>query len=398
MRIALVSQEFPPETAHGGIATQTFLKARGLSRLGHDVHVVTRSADGRRHESGAIGVHVHRLVGGERLMPELTPPAEWLTWSVAVAAALDELMRGPGLDLVDVPEWGGEGYIHVLNRRAWDRVPVFVQLHGPLAMLSRTIGWPDPASELYRVGTLMEEGVLRLADQIYSSSACSRSWVAATYGLSAAAIPILHAGVDTDLFKPSGVQAPSGRTIVYAGRISRSKGVDRLVGAVLRIAAKHQGLRLRLIGAGDPELQEDLQRRTTQAGFPKLLDVRGHASRQDLPLQLVSGDVFAAPSLYEGGPGFAYLEAMACGLPAIGPTGSGIEETIVNGETGYLVDPSDEAALSDAIDALLSDASLRTAMGRQAREHVVATAETSVCVGRIADMYQHALAGEAIRA
>ena len=50
LRIALVSQEYPPETAKGGIGSQTFLKAHGLAALGHEVHVISRSADGKFSE------------------------------------------------------------------------------------------------------------------------------------------------------------------------------------------------------------------------------------------------------------------------------------------------------------------------------------------------------------
>ena len=63
MNICLVSQEYPPETARGGIGTQTWNKARSLSRLGHAVHVLTcASAEGSdlRSES-CSGVMVHRM-------------------------------------------------------------------------------------------------------------------------------------------------------------------------------------------------------------------------------------------------------------------------------------------------------------------------------------------------
>jgi hypothetical protein len=42
MRICLVSQEYPPETAKGGLGTQTYLKAHGLALLGHEVHVICK--------------------------------------------------------------------------------------------------------------------------------------------------------------------------------------------------------------------------------------------------------------------------------------------------------------------------------------------------------------------
>jgi len=63
MKICLVSQEYPPETAWGGVGTQTWVKARGLARLGHEVHVLSRAANqeaGLRSEM-ADGVTVHRM-------------------------------------------------------------------------------------------------------------------------------------------------------------------------------------------------------------------------------------------------------------------------------------------------------------------------------------------------
>lgn len=48
MKIAFCSQEYPPETAHGGIATQTRAKAHGLAALGHEVFVISHSTTGQR--------------------------------------------------------------------------------------------------------------------------------------------------------------------------------------------------------------------------------------------------------------------------------------------------------------------------------------------------------------
>ena len=63
MRIALVSQEFPPETGSGGIGTQAFQKAHWLAGRGHDVHVISHSLDGERHEYQQGMVHVIRIPG-----------------------------------------------------------------------------------------------------------------------------------------------------------------------------------------------------------------------------------------------------------------------------------------------------------------------------------------------
>src|SRR5689334_18150756 len=194
MHILFVSQEYPPETAHGGIATQTRAKAEGMARRGHDVTVLSASVTGSRTVAHARGVTVVRIPGYEPRVPVLTEAARWVTWSAEVAAGIATIHEGHPVDLVDVPEFGGEGYVHLLSQTEWSRIPTVVHLHGPLVMLARTIGWPDVDSELFRTGTLMESTSIRLADAVVSSSAESRSWCAREYGIDVDDAPIIHAG------------------------------------------------------------------------------------------------------------------------------------------------------------------------------------------------------------
>lgn len=382
MRIALVSQEYPPETAHGGIATQTHAKARGLAALGHDVYVVSHSIDGVRHERWDDGVAVIRIPGFDAQMPVNTEAVRWITYSTLVAAEVAKLHRSVGLDVVDFPDWGCEGYVHLLNRTSWDRVPTVIHLHGPLVMLANTVGWPEPNSELLRVGAGMEETCLRLADAIVSSSRCSASWVGERYGIDVSAVPVIHTGIDTGMFRPACAE-PDGRpTIVFTGRVARSKGVDTLVEAACLLAPEIPGLRLRLIGRIEPGLREDLQRLADTARVPDLVEFLGFVSRSELPRELCRGNVFAAPSRYEGGPGFVYLEAMACGLPVIACTGSGAAEVIADGATGLLVPAEDVGALAAALRSLLLDAERRNRMGSAARRYAANEAESGICIRR----------------
>jgi hypothetical protein len=125
MNICLVSQEYPPETAHGGIGSQTYLKAHGLAALGHEVHVISHSTDFalRTYQDGAV--YVTRVPGFDEQMPIYAEPVRWLTYSTNVAVALSELCTHVSLDLVDFPEWGGEGYIHLLNQTEWNHISRF---------------------------------------------------------------------------------------------------------------------------------------------------------------------------------------------------------------------------------------------------------------------------------
>ncbi len=393
MRIALVSQEYPPETAHGGIGSQTYRKAHDLASLGHEMRVVSLSVDGceRRSRDGAVEVlRVPTDVAGLAIATE---PTRWLCWSLAAAAAVARLHAEKPLDLVDFPEWGGEGYVHLLNRTPWSHVPTVIHLHGPLVMLASVLGWPERDSDLYRVGTEMEGTSLRLADAVFSSSDCSADWCAKHYGIPRESIPRLHTGVDVRSFAPRDLPRDPRPTLLFAGNLSESKGALTLLAAALRLAGEVPGLRLRMLGRGD--LAERLRAEAAAAGRSDLLELPGFVAREDLPHELARADVFAAPSVYEGGPGFVYLEAMACGLPVIAGQNGGAGEVVRDGETGCLVPPGDVEALVAALRRLLLDPDLRRTMGRRARRFVEQEAASEDCARRIEAFYAGVVARSA---
>ena len=336
LRIALVSQEYPPETGHGGIARQAHLKAHGLAARGHEVVVVSAAPDGKRSVRWDGPIEVVRLaLGSGRAVPR-TEAGRWLAYSTEVAAELAELDGIAPFDLVDFPEWAAEGYVHVLDRPEWRRVPSVIQLHGPLAMLAETIGWPEPGSDFHRAGMALEGGALRLADAVYSSSAWSAHWVERAYGLPAASITVLHAGVDLSLFRPRRVVRSPRPTVVLVGRIAASKGVGVLVAAAITLAGRVPTLRLRLVGRDPDGLGPRLVARAVEAGCPDLVELAGQLHGEALVTELAASDVFAAPSRSEGGPGFTFLEAMACGLPVVASRVGGVPEVVADGETGFL--------------------------------------------------------------
>ena len=395
MRIALVSQEYPPETAKGGLGSQTFLKAHGLAALGHDVHVISRSPDGNGSTRNDDRVHVTRVPGFESRMQLFTEAADWLTYSAEVAAAVAALHARSPLDLVDFPEWGAEGYVHLLNRTEWNRIPTVIHLHGPLVMFAHAMGWPEIDSEFYRTATAMEGACVRLADAVFSSSQCSADWCAKHYGRNRAEIPVLHTGVDTELFSPRAVLKAKRPTIVFAGKLARNKGVHLLVEAAVRLSQEFPGLQLRLLGRGEPHILGELKSIVQSAHAPDLLDLPGFVARAELPEQFSRAHIFTAPSKYEGGPGFVYLEAMACGLPVIACAGSGAAEVITPEQTGLLTPAEDIGALTGLLRRLLGDEKLRADMGERARRYVLEHADSQACLKRIESFYaEHASHGK----
>lgn len=395
MKIALVSQEYPPETARGGIGTQTYVKAKGLAALGHKVFVISRSIDLERHEKMDGDICVIRIPGTEDKLPEMTDPVQWITHSVVVAQEIDALNKRTGLDILDFPEWAAEGYVYLLNRTAWNNVPVVIQLHGPLVMFAHTMGWPEIDSEFYRTGTAMEATCIRLANAVYSSSVCSAGWIRSYYHAQIESIPVIHLGIDTNVFIPQHQLKESRPVIVFVGKIVPNKGVEELVDACVELVKIFPDLRLRFFGSGDASYLNKLKDKAAQQDGTSFLELKGYIHKADLPAELARATVFAAPSWYEGGPGFVYLEAMACSLPVVACSGSGIDEIVTNEVNGLLVPPKNSKALEEALSKILSNKTLAANMSANARKFVLQESDSRECLKKLELFYEEVIKSHA---
>ena len=398
MRICLVSQEYPPETARGGIGTQTWNKAHALARLGHDVHVLSCSAGaGPASTTAGDGVVLHRMqppgVEQGNDFPIYDPAVYAMGYAWNVFRQLHHLMKTTEFDVIDCAEYGAEGFAYQLDRTRWNWVPVVVQLHAPLAMLTAHLGWPEKDSELYRVGTFMEGISIERADALMACSANIADFTAAFYGIPRERIDVVHCGVDADAFRPGDRrERDSNRpTVLFVGNIANNKGIRTVLAAVLRLRRKYPNIRLQILGTGDDDLQEDLQRWTQTAGAEANIEFHGFVEHANLPDFYRRAHVFCSPAQHEGGVANVYLEAMACGCPVVASIAGGAPEAVINGKTGVLIPPRDKRAVAAALDQILSNPSLAQQMGQAARQRVEEYFAMDKYMVRVLRNYQKAI-------
>ncbi len=388
MNIALVAQGYPSDKGRGGIGSQTYAKANSLATLGHRVFVISRSSENKREELIKENVHIYLIPGLEQQLPEMTEAVQWLTHSFVIAAEIQSLLQKYQLDIIEFPEWGAEGYTYLLNRTDWNKIPVVIQLHGPMVMLANKIHWPHINSVFYKVGTHMEAICCQQADAVYSSSQCSAEWVSQHYHVTKKNIPVIHTGVDTNAFAPHTFAKAEKPTIVFTGRLVQNKGAEELVDAAIDLSKEINGLQLRLLGDGEEGFINKLKAKAQKANATALLHFLGFVRKEDLPGELSKAHVFAAPSYYEGGPGFVYLEAMACGLPVIGCSGSGVEEIITDEVNGILVQPRSVEELKVALRKILLNPELANQLGKAARDFTVSHADNTACILKLESFYK----------
>ena len=195
---------------------------------------------------------------------------------------------------------------------------------------------------------------------------------------------IVHNGVDAEMFSPP--ISPEGSPVVLSvGNLIPIKGHETLLRAVAAASSHHPRLRCLIIGVG-PE-QQRLAHLARQIGITDRVEFLGWKDRSSVAKAMQRCTVFALPSTYEGF-GCVYLEAMACGKPAIGCTGQGITEVIQSQRNGWLVAPGDTGALTNVLDQLLSDSMLRKDLGFAARQTVLESLTLRHQAERLTQIYQ----------
>ena len=119
MKVALLSYEYPPDTGFGGIGTYSYYHARALAKLGHDVHVIAGATQNGVTHSEHDGVRVTRIRRdgwlAHRLEEAKRSRCGWfanrLETAHAAYEALAHLLEKEQIDLVEMPECGGDGAV-----------------------------------------------------------------------------------------------------------------------------------------------------------------------------------------------------------------------------------------------------------------------------------------------
>lgn len=161
------------------------------------------------------------------------------------------------------------------------------------------------------------------------------------------------------------------KTVFFAGTIMPRKGVAELVKAVDRVVNDHGIDDVRLVLAGETDLDDEymdqVQSLVAEGGLEEQVVFTGYLTDDTLLPLYSASDVFVLPS-FEEGFGMVVSEAMAAGTPAIGSDISGIDQQIADGEAGILVEAGNVDELAAALTDLLRNPEKRRAMGERCRE------------------------------
>lgn len=181
-------------------------------------------------------------------------------------------------------------------------------------------------------------------------------------GIPADRIEVIYNGVDVESLTPDSNARSTTPLFSYLGRLKRYKRVDLVIKAFALLDAREA--RLEIAGKGDD--RDRLESLVGRLNIEDRVRFRGYITEQEKRelLRRSWATVLASP---KEGWGISNLESAACGTPVIAADSPGIRESVVDGETGFLVQGSNVGEYAAAMRGLLDSPEMVTTLGDNAR-------------------------------
>ncbi|MFC1462389.1 glycosyltransferase family 4 protein [Verrucomicrobiota bacterium] len=301
---------------------------------------------------------------------------------------------------------GGYQVVHSSTPKAGLLCAIAARLAGVPVRLHTFTGqrWVTLTGAARWIMRLCDRIIAALNTGVYADSPSQRQFLVDEGIVSADRISVVHkgclGGVDFERFSAERLREQGGEAIgelglndtalrlVFVGRVTKDKGIAELVDVFSELAAAGRDIDLILVGPFEQDL--DALPPETVAMIERHARIH-HVGLTPVPeCYLSAGHVFCIPS-YREGFGTVVVEAAAMGLPAIGTRIPGLVDSILDGETGLLVEPGNRAGLRDAIERFLEDRELAGRMGAKARERARSDFEYKIIAEKILAEYTRLL-------
>lgn len=362
---------------YGGSGTVATELGKNLARRGHTVHFITTALPYRLSEF-VENVYYHEV------QVLNYPLFDYVPYSLSLASKMAQVARLEKLDLLHVHYAVPHATSAYLARQILadtQRLPVVTTLHGTDITLVGT----DPS---YFDITKFS---IEQSDALTAVSEYLRKQTVYRFGIKKP-IEVVPNFVNIDRFKPMPKDdrrecfaRPGEKVLMHVSNFRPVKRIPDIIEVFGRIAAAIPS-RLLLIGSG-PE-KEQARALVEEKGLSDRVQFLGVQS--DISGILPCADLYLLISSHESF-GLTALEAMSCGVPVVGTSGSGMEEFLGDGAAGMLFEVGDIPAITEGCLAILGDPDRAKAMGRAGRRRVEKQYAEDKITTRYEDLYHRTL-------
>ena len=349
----------------GGAQENTLLTIRGHREAGQQCELVTGPSPGREGELLKQSVNTGlKVTVFPELVRELSPVKDLKAYF-----KLKRYFEENKFDVVHTHS-SKAGIVGRYAARA-AHVPVVVHtVHGQAF---------HPHEKWYRnfLYILLERLAARKCDKIYAVAQAMIDQCVAAKVAKREKYQVVYSGMETTRFaeakrdpelrKRLGIPE-NARTIVTVARLFPLKGYEFVLPAAKRIIEKYPDTHVLVVGDGP--MHDELEAKIAEAGLTGHFHFAGLVPPDTVADHLAQGELLWHLSLREGLPR-AVVQALACGIPAVGFALDGTPEVLENGVTGFAVTPESVDAVVEATSRLWDDDAFRRKMGEQGKRRVL---------------------------
>lgn len=380
LRVGLVCRWYTPED-WGGVPVYIHALACGLRDYGHDVTVVTSTAnkllvDTTRDEEGIRVVRLKRFqwpwlfyripVVGKHVTSLWLLVYDWtIIWP------LKRLVRELSLDVLEYADVNAEAIGHRISAPSY--VPYVVRLQTPLFVAEEFYTQAESMSSYALIGWAERKAIQR-ADHLVSPSQSMANIIKEKCGIDESAITIIRNPLDSEYLEPLIRSSEFGfprDSVIFFGRLEKRKGAFVFADAIPDIHQTNSTTHFFFVGpdrhspeGGSSQLAITAQLERAGVDMTKV-HFLGQVPRSKLKACYTEAPIAVIPPLYEDYP-YSVIEAMACGTAVVTSDCYGIPEIVRSGETGYLVKAGNSADLADRVRILIENPPLQKQIGEAA--------------------------------
>jgi len=371
LKIALISEEFPPFT-FGGISTLCYDLAYSLSKK----RIFTTVFSGKSKELTIERVNDYLEVVR---LPVFDFPPRFVWFQLQNYFRISRLLEEHTVIHAINPQVSP---ICIYLKRKLNK-PLVTSYHGvPVFELQTFVNTPfscwsfgDFAYHIleYPLNEKFIEFSLSRSDHIISCSHRILSELMSIYqDLDLRRSSVIYNGINFDEIKNVGDNFTKNDnendfSLVFYGRLYGFKGITYLIEAINFLVRDHPNLNLKIFGRGP--IKRRIQLLVSDLGLKNNIHIYDQIPHKQLLMEIMKADVVVLPSLREAQP-ISVLEAMACRKPIVVFNLPFVSEYIKNYHNGLLAKAKDSKDLADKIDILLSDEKFRRKMGENAYYYV----------------------------
>jgi glycosyltransferase involved in cell wall biosynthesis len=296
-------------------------------------------------------------------------------------------------DIISSPIWLAEGLIVAMD----PRFTSILSLHSSSKTGVDLAGAGLLASD--NPATLLEMQCVSAHSYTHANSKAAIRKTTAEYVMPNGAIVIPH-GVNDEWSGYVRARSDDDRVrVLIVGLLDKRKGADVLYDIMPKILSRFSTVDFMLVGPACPlaELNDDTLSSAMKRRFVSRPDIlqrvtfAGVVSDHELYQHYANADFLLLASRYESF-GLSVIEAMSFSLPVVAWKAGGVCETLVDGETGILIDVEDRDGLIEAVGRLATDPDLRRIYGEKGRERYVSKFSTATSIPRTIAVYRQTVA------